>query len=62
MNCKEKEERKYNNDKYRLSGNTFRCKVKLCKTFQGKESLHLSLSLIAGVSVQGNQLDKNFYQ
>ena len=43
----EKRERKHNNDKYKLSGNTFLCKVKLGKTLQGRESGEsASLSLI----------------
>ena len=37
VQLKGKEDRKQNNDNYRLSGNTFRCKIKLCKTFQGRE-------------------------
>ena len=37
MKCKEKEAKKHNIDKYRLSGNSFLCKVKLCKTLQGRE-------------------------
>ena len=38
VQLKGKEDRKQNNDNnYRLSGNTFQCKIKLCKTFQGRE-------------------------
>ena len=37
VQLKGKEDRKQNNGNYRLSGNTFQCKIKLCKTFQGRE-------------------------
>ena len=37
VQLKGKEDRKQNNDNYRLSANTFECKIKLCKTFQGRE-------------------------